>query len=583
MLPDSAETFAAVRQLLPWWLPWGRDGALLMTAAALPTFGAGIAVWFAMRPLHRHAPEHWAQRARLAYQGRMVARFCVLYFPMLFLAAALYGNPAFTALGTVPRALLAFVVALCGPFLVWRRTENRLREHPLSLTKGCLSIAAFLLLLMPHFLVALTALLIVPAELNRNAVLVLAGTALVCGLLLSGYQLRLASLIGLARRADARLQAIVDRAARDAGVSVSAVYVIPWQAVNAVAFPTSRCVAFTESALEQLTEPELEAVCHHELAHLCESRLALRARLLSLVTMALCLVAALPVLGTYGYPGLIGIAVAYLVIVRVVLRLTRRMEERADAQAHTAEPASGAYAAALEKICRLNLIPAVVPEKRPIHPHLYDRMLAAGVQPDFPRPDPPSRRRILAAILFIMLLMIAPVAADLFYTVLGPTIPTERTLQMGLLSPLNEHWRIAGLAYLRSRDEDWQGAAVFYGAATLLDGDSWHAPANLALVLVDRCAEAAAALAEAERRMTLTRTHRGSAASDEQFLQSVSDAVRRCENRPERGPGRGPRRRFRPMPEIALQSDPDTLFGRDFLSRSALVTCRGTRSSASRG
>jgi hypothetical protein len=26
-----------------------------------------------------------------------------------------------------------------------------------------------------------------------------------------------------------------------------------------------------------------------------------------------------------------------------------------------------------------------------VHPHLYDRMLAAGVTPDYPRPQPPGR------------------------------------------------------------------------------------------------------------------------------------------------------------------------------------------------
>ena len=31
--------------------------------------------------------------------------------------------------------------------------------------------------------------------------------------------------------------------------------------------------------------------------------------------------------------------------------------------------------------------------KRTVHPSLYDRMIAAGVTPDYPRPAPPSRFR----------------------------------------------------------------------------------------------------------------------------------------------------------------------------------------------
>ena len=32
-----------------------------------------------------------------------------------------------------------------------------------------------------------------------------------------------------------------------------------------------------------------------------------------------------------------------------------------------------------------------MPGNRAVHPHLYDRMLAAGVTPDFPRPDQPQK------------------------------------------------------------------------------------------------------------------------------------------------------------------------------------------------
>jgi hypothetical protein len=73
------------------------------------------------------------------------------------------------------------------------------------------------------------------------------------------------------------------------------------------------------------------------------------------------------------------------------------MEERADkaGKAHEGEP--GVYARALEKLYRSNLMPAVMRQKRAVHPHLYDRMLEAGVTPEFPRPKPPSRMMSLLA------------------------------------------------------------------------------------------------------------------------------------------------------------------------------------------
>lgn len=46
------------------------------------------------------------------------------------------------------------------------------------------------------------------------------------------------------------------------------------------------------------------------------------------------------------------------------------------------------YARALEKLHEDTLLPAVVAKEHLTHPHLYDRLLAAGVTPDYPRPKP---------------------------------------------------------------------------------------------------------------------------------------------------------------------------------------------------
>ena len=46
---------------------------------------------------------------------------------------------------------------------------------------------------------------------------------------------------------------------------------------------------------------------------------------------------------------------------------------------------------ALAKLYQANDMPAVMPKKRLPHPHLYDRMVVAGVTPDFPRPDRPAQ------------------------------------------------------------------------------------------------------------------------------------------------------------------------------------------------
>jgi len=54
------------------------------------------------------------------------------------------------------------------------------------------------------------------------------------------------------------------------------------------------------------------------------------------------------------------------------------------------------YTRSMLKLHEANTMPAVMPEPQ-THPHLYDRLLAGGIQPDFPRPAPPKRTKPLLA------------------------------------------------------------------------------------------------------------------------------------------------------------------------------------------
>jgi hypothetical protein len=81
------------------------------------------------------------------------------------------------------------------------------------------------------------------------------------------------------------------------------------------------------------------------------------------------------------------------------------MEERSDRLAQSLEGESAvAYARALEKLYAANLLPVVVRGKRQVHPHLYDRLVAVGVPPAYPRPAPP--RGVVLAMLPSLLLMV---------------------------------------------------------------------------------------------------------------------------------------------------------------------------------
>jgi hypothetical protein len=74
----------------------------------------------------------------------------------------------------------------------------------------------------------------------------------------------------------------------------------------------------------------------------------------------------------------------------------------------------------------VNLAPAVMPGAQ-THPHLYDRLLAAGIQPDFPRPSAPLRARPLLAVLATVILTVVLISATV--------------LSAGVARGLWERWR----------------------------------------------------------------------------------------------------------------------------------------------
>lgn len=559
MSPEAAESLEAVRQLLPWWLPWGRDAALLISAAVLTAIGSGAGIWFTYRPFRKAAPAHWSERARLAHPVRAFAKLCLWYFPSMFFGAGLLGNSAFSAIGSIPRALLAFAIAMFVGGLFWRNAENRFRTTSLSAIETVQSMATNLLVFLPHFFVALLAVLIIPDELNRQAVLVLMGAGLLSGMLLSTWRMHIPVALGLARPADARMQAIVKRAAADAEAQGIAAYEIQWPVINAMIFPASQALTVSNTALRELSDGELETLCRHLCGYLNASRQANATRVMTGVAICLCLASMRPAIGSFGYYGLLGIAVAYFILVRLLFRFARRVNEEVGLDSQSTET-KGDLARALERICALELKPAVMPGKRPVEPHLYDRLLAAGIQPDFPRPEPPPRGRSRAAMACGSLLMIAPALFGISPQLFGMQPATKHAHELGLLVPFYDHWHIASLGYLSAQAHDWPAAATYFQAAAHLDRKSWHDLANLALVLIrlQRCDDARLALDEALHRWRRLNSKQDSPdpapSNDDQFLKEVSEAVRHCDQRRPlrpRGRERPPGRRFRGIPEVA--------------------------------
>jgi hypothetical protein len=77
------------------------------------------------------------------------------------------------------------------------------------------------------------------------------------------------------------------------------------------------------------------------------------------------------------------------------------MEKRADEAAVGYQLDASIYAQALARLYEANQMPAIMPRRWFVapHPDLYDRMLAAGLTPDFAKPLPPRRRALVVSLL----------------------------------------------------------------------------------------------------------------------------------------------------------------------------------------
>ena len=115
----------------------------------------------------------------------------------------------------------------------------------------------------------------------------------------------------------------------------------------------------------------------------------------------------IPAGNTFGATAVVGIAAGSLVTMLLARRFCRELERRADSVAHANEGQEGVYGRALARLYEDNLMPAVQAGRAPTHPDLYDRLLALGIQPSFPRPKPPSANalhgRLMAALLGVLL------------------------------------------------------------------------------------------------------------------------------------------------------------------------------------
>jgi len=406
-MPVSQDVFAAAREQVGPWIGWVPLAAWLAVAFATGFTGTALGARVALRRARRSPPDlHWTERARLLWPFQSVATLAVL---VAAVAGAGFAVGLAGPLSLLPRRAFLALAGLSGSLgalIACGRAPRGLLDE-LSWRQYALTTVSLWLLFLPHLLVTALALLLVPLEWGLAAAGVIAAAALVLLAVLAGAHVALLRRVGLVRPASPEVARVAADCAVLAGAAPPRVYVLHAHTANAMVILLPRILLVTRRLIEELGDEELRAVLLHEAGHLAEPRGVVwlhTARVLSVVL----LVAAFPLGLTWGWPGGAAPVAAVLAFLLLSRPLGRALETRADAVAleHDVDPA--VYARALEAIHRLNHAPAVMPGRGLAHPHLYDRLLAAGVAPDFRRPDPPPRGPAVAAKLVATLVLFAP-------------------------------------------------------------------------------------------------------------------------------------------------------------------------------
>lgn len=373
--------------------------ALIATACCTASFIAVAGLnWLSLIPWRKSHGDHWTERARVLWTARVKSNLLTLYIPLLVAAGSsiLWKCPI---TGVALRWLPGFAGALGACWFMAKEVFPGLvlRSWLYDMTVGwALRLGKLGVFIAIGFSM--------PDRFGPRVWLLLAA-AVMLQVTWEVVALPLLRLLGIFKPPGERLRKIVANGTAGGGPRVRWLWQAGGVMANAYAFPLSGTLVFLDPLLEILTDDEVAAICAHELGHLAESKRILFGRYLgAMAVLPLLLIKPVCHLGeSKGWlPG--GLLILLLVVIclsRLSRRMRRIMEIRADEIARHAQTDDGVYARALEKLCQNNQMPVVLPGKNQTHPDLYDRMIAAGVTPDYWRPLPPARFHIGGWLLLI--------------------------------------------------------------------------------------------------------------------------------------------------------------------------------------
>jgi Zn-dependent protease with chaperone function len=359
--------------------------------------------WLALIPWRKLGEVHWTVRARLLWPVRRASGILMVSVPGALAAAQIYWFPEIPLVYALA-AMAGVMGAMLGTWPMARavfpeRTFGRwLRDL------GSMFIVRILLVC-----VWVGAVILMPREVNRETFVIPFVVIVFTLWQIYGGSLWLLRTAGLLVAPSERLIRIVQEVADSMGLPLPRIWELRGFGANAIAFPAINTLVVTEGLLAALPNEELSAVCAHEFGHLSEPKRVVFMRILSAFVL-LPGIYFKPVIAAWGFTGYLVLLIAVVLISRSVNAFRRRMEKRADSVAAAYEGLSeGTYARALERVYEINQIPAVI--SGPLtHPHLYDRLLAAGVTPTYPRPAAPARFSWSFVVAMLLLIVSAATA-----------------------------------------------------------------------------------------------------------------------------------------------------------------------------
>lgn len=371
-------------------------------AAAMAVVASFVATWAATAAAARAILPRagaldglpWSERTRLTYPAQVLATsmpiWCALFLPILYRAMATRSG----VVGIIWLGLMVAASAYLGGTLAAARLHERTTVRPRGWFEQARGQLLFIVILAPHLPVILLMAYTVGPRWNAQSI-AWASLGLVCLIATVPYSgLPLAWLLGASRPPGPKLIALVESVAVRVGVRPKGVHVVKLPMANAFALPFSGHIALTSQLIDEFEDDELAGIVAHELGHLGQGRSFLLTLLVShfaWLTFGL----GGPLIHSLGFWGWHGMLLASIAVLALAACARRRGEVRADSVARNAvADGDPAYARALEKLHRSSAIPAVM-WGCSVHPHLYDRLEAAGVTPDFERPAPPRRRRLV--------------------------------------------------------------------------------------------------------------------------------------------------------------------------------------------